>query len=261
MKKPRRAGQVQWQPGQFQTGGPAPSPICQSWRLRPQWADKYKVASSFESGSLVPRLRFSLKTMFVVLVFLCLVGSNLITSYQLKQLHEENVALRKETGRLVIKDPAKLNVVAVPTYEDLSWRWRVHVPPGKGERISVSAYLIPQVGYSGSRSSTTLPPGDYLLTATVRRNHLDDWTLTIGHPGGTCAVGINAEHAGWLERQSGASGWSSSQAGQTEATVREPGAKLDLLRLRVMVQSSGGQNAATSDEPSDGLLIWTEDDK
>src|SRR6185437_10151640 len=65
--------------------------------------------------SPMSRFRFSLKSLFLVLLFVSLAASNLFTSYQLKQLHEENLALRKETGRLVIKDPAKLNVVAVPT--------------------------------------------------------------------------------------------------------------------------------------------------
>ena len=209
----------------------------------------------------MPRLRFSLKTLFLSLLFACLVGSNVFTSYRFKRLHDENVALRKETGRLVVKDPTKLNVVAVPTFEDLTWRWRVHVPPGQGDKISLSGYKIPPTGYSGSYSSTTLPSGEYLLTATVRRNHLGKWTLTVGHSGGTCTTSINEEHSGWLEPQTGASGWSSSQAGQHEATVREPGTQLDLLRLRVMVQSADGKSAKNTDEPCDGLLIWVEDSK
>lgn len=207
----------------------------------------------------MPRLRFSLKSLFLSLLFACLVGSNVFTSYRFKELHDENLALRKETGRLVVKAPAKLNIVAVPTYEDLTWRWRVHVPPGKGEKISLSGDRIPPRGHSGSYSSTTLPPGGYLLTATVRRNHLGKWTLIVGHSGGTCTTSINEEHAGWLEPQTGASGWSSSQAGQHDATVREPGTQLDLLRLRVMVQSPDGKSAKNTDEPFDGLLIWVED--
>jgi hypothetical protein len=209
----------------------------------------------------VPHLRFSLKTLFVSLLLATLAASNVFTSWQLKRLHEENVALRKETGHLVIKDPAKFNVVAVPTFEDLMWRWRVHVPPGAGERISIASQQIPQNGYSASFSATTLPPGDYLLTATVRRNHHGDWSLTVGHPGGSCATTIDEKFAGWLERQSGASGWSTSQAGQNEAIVRDPGTKLDLLRLRVMVQSPDGKSAGTADKPGDGILIWLEDEK
>ncbi len=114
----------------------------------------------------------------------------MFTSYRLKQLHEENVVLRKETGRLAVKDPSKLNIIAVPTYEDLTWRWRVYVPQGKGEQICLSSYQIPLTGYSGSFSSTTLPPGNYLLTATIRRNRHGDWALSVGHAGGTNMTNI-----------------------------------------------------------------------
>jgi len=210
----------------------------------------------------VPRLRFSLKTLILSLLFGCLVGSNVFTSYRFKRLHDENVALRKETGRLVVKDPAKLNVVAVPTYEDLTWRWRVHVPPGVGERICLATQQIPGQGHdTGGSLSATLPPGDYLLTATVRRNHHGQWSLIVGHAGGSNMSNINEQSAGWLEPRPGANGWSASQAGQNDATVREPGTQLDLLRLRVMVQSPDGKSASNTDEPADGLLIWVEDQK
>lgn len=209
----------------------------------------------------MPRLRFSLKTLFLSLLFACLIGSNVFTSYRLKQLHEENVALRKETGRLVVKDPAKLNIVAVPTYEDLTWRWRVHVPPGDGERICFATQQIPQRGYDTGTSSTTLRPGDYLLTATIRRNRHGDWALTFGHPGGNFAAAFNEQFADWLGRQPKSAGWSMSQLGENDATVREPGAKLDLLRLRVTVRSPDGRSSSSPDEPCDGILIWIEDHK
>ena len=210
----------------------------------------------------MPRFRFSLKTLFLVLLFVSLAASNLFTSYRLKQLHEENLALRKETGRLVIKDPAKLNVVAVPTFEDLTWRWRVHVPEGSRQRIALSGGQIPVTGFSGSFSATHLPAGDYLLTAVVRRNHLDKWTLTVGHSGGAVSTSVADEHADWLGDGPGVSrGWSTSQAGQSDAELRGPGEKLTLLRLRVMVPSADGKSSHSIDEPSDGVLIWIDDER
>lgn len=209
----------------------------------------------------MPRIRFSLKTLFLALLFASLAGSNVFTSYRLKQLHEENVALRKETGRLVVKDPAKLNVFAVPTFEDMSWRWRVHVPEGPRQRMCLSGVRIPVHGFSGSYASTYMAPGDYLLTAIVRRNHSEKWTLTVGRPGGSISTSIDDEHGGWLEEKSGVSrGWSTSQAGQNETEVREPGETLTLLRLRVMVPAPDGKSSHTTDDPSDGILIWIDDE-
>lgn len=209
----------------------------------------------------MPRLRFSLKTLFLVLLFISLAASNLFTSYRLKQLHEENVALRKETGRLVVKDPAKLNLVAVPTFEDLTWRWRVHVPEGSREQIYIAGEQIPMNGYTASFSAMTLDPGDYLLTATVRRNHLGDWLLTVGHSGSSASTTISDQRARWLERQTaGASGWGMSQAGQNDVEVRQPGKKLELVRLRVMVRAPNG-SPSTTGEPSEGHLLWIDDER
>lgn len=203
-------------------------------------------------------MRFSLKTLFLVLLFVCLVGSNLFTSYRWKQAREENTALRKEVGYLVVEDPNKLNLVAVKTLDDLTWRWRVHVPEGSRPQIRISGQEVPFDGFSTSYVATTLPPGDYLLTATVRRNHFDEWALTVGFGNGSNTTSIDQRFVGWLEKQSGAAGWSTSQAGTSGTEVRAVGERFTLLRVRAMVPSANGTSASTTAQPSDGVLIWVE---
>ncbi|HVW39010.1 MAG TPA: hypothetical protein VHB99_16965 [Pirellulales bacterium] len=55
----------------------------------------------------MPRIRFSLKTLFVVLLVGTLAGSHVFTSYRLKKTHDENVKLRTELGYLTIEDRTK----------------------------------------------------------------------------------------------------------------------------------------------------------
>jgi hypothetical protein len=150
----------------------------------------------------------------------------------------------------------------VPTFEDLTWRWRVHVPERSRQRIAFSGGQIPVKGFSGRSASTQLPAGDYLLTAIVRRNHLNKWTLTVGHSDGAISTSIADEHADWLGDGPGfARGWSKSQTGQNEAELCGPGEKLTLLRLRVMVLSADGKSSHSNDEPCDGVLIWIDDER
>lgn len=205
-----------------------------------------------------PAFRFSLKTFFLVLLFGSLVASNLFTSYRWKQAREENTALRKEVGYLNVEDPDKLNLVAVKTLDDLTWRWRVHVPEGSRPQIRLSGQEIPLNGFSASYSGTTLPPGDYLLTAAVRRNRFDEWTLTLGYGNSSSTTSIDPRFAGWLEKQSGPSGWSTSQAGTSGAEMHALDETFTLLRVRAMVPSADGKSASTTDQPSGGVLIWVE---
>ena len=205
-----------------------------------------------------PAFRFSLKTFFLVLLFGSLAASNLFTSYRWKQAREENTALRKEVGYLNVEDPDKLNLVAVKTLDDLTWRWRVHVPKGSRPQIRISGQAIPLNGFSASYSGTTLPPGDYLLTAAVRPNRFNEWTLTLGYDNGSSTTSIAPPCAGWLEKQSRASGWSTSQAGTNGTEVHPLDETFTLLRVRAMVPSADGTSASTTAQPSDGILIWIE---
>lgn len=206
----------------------------------------------------IPTLRFSLKTLFLVLLFGSLAASNIFTSYRWKQAREENTALRKEVGYLVVDDPDKISLVAVPTLDELTWRWRIHVPDGSRPQVRISGQQIPVNEFSTSYSATTAPSGDYVLTAAVRRNRFDEWTLTVSFGSGSSTTSIDQRFAGWLEKQKGASGWSSSQAGTSGAEVHAPDEKFTLLRVRAMVPSADGTSASTTDQPSDGILIWVE---
>ena len=206
----------------------------------------------------MPMFRFSLRTLFLVLLFGCLAASNIFTSYRWKQVREENTALRKEVGYLIVEDPNKLNVVAVKTLDDMTWRWRVHVPDGSRPQLRFYWQEIPVNGFSPEFAATNLPPGDYPLTATIRRNRFDEWTLLVGFGNGSSTTAIDQRFAGWLEKQSGPSGWSMSQAGTDGTEVHALDEKFTLLRVRAMVPSADGKHASTTDKPSGGILIWVD---
>jgi hypothetical protein len=200
----------------------------------------------------MPRLRFSLRAFLLLLFIVSLLGSNFFTAWQLRQLREENAGMRKELGRLVVSDPDKINVVAVPTYEDMLWRWRVYVPKGKSLRLYESVNTIPETGFPANYGSSGLAEGEYLLTAAIRRDRKGQWQFTVAGPQSSSSFGIADDQAAWLVESPG---WSSEQAGSGATEVFNAGEPIVLLRLRSMEKQAGGVSTTTP-KPSEGVMIW-----
>jgi hypothetical protein len=201
----------------------------------------------------MPKLRFSLRAFLLLLFIGSLVASNLFTSWQLHQLRQENAQLRKELGRLVVSDPQKLSIIAVPSYEDMLWRWRIYVPKGQSVHIHSTNQDIPLNGFPAvSGSSGPMEEGEYLLTAAIRPNRNGDWQITVAGPHASFSIGIANKHAEWL---SGSVGYSTEQAGTPETQVSDLSQPMVLLRVRAMKQTAPG-SSSTTPEPSDGVLLW-----
>ena len=203
----------------------------------------------------MPRLRFSLR-MFLLLLFIAsLIGSNLFTAWQLHQLREENAELRMEVGRLVVTDVNKVNAVAVPTYQDLTWRWRIHVPKGPPLYVCGSAHEVPLTGFPANRSATNLPEGEYLLTAAIRHDRNGQWQLTVAYQNGSSSFGISDEDAGWLVDSPG---YSTSQAGVSGTDLFDPNARFELLRVRTFEKRPGGGSVSSDSPAGPGVMLWIE---
>jgi hypothetical protein len=202
----------------------------------------------------VPRFRFSLRAFLLLLFIASLIASNLFTSWQLSRLREESVQMRKELGRLVVSDPSKIHIVALPSYEDMLWRWRIYVPQGQSLRLFETAQDIPQSGFPTNYvgSSGPLQEGEYLLTAAIRRDRNGKWQATLAGPHSSNSFGIADEHAAWL---TDSPGWETSQAGSTSTEVYNADQPFALLRVRSMKKVSPNSSQSTPD-PMDGLLLW-----
>ena len=201
----------------------------------------------------MPRFRFSLRAFLLLLFIASLIGSNLFTSWQLRHLRQENAEMRKELGRLVVADPTKVNLVALPSYEEMLWRWRIYVPKGRALQICTATQDIPDQGFPNHVGATSLQEGEYVLTVAIRKNRLQQWTLTVANPNSSAGFTISDDYAQWLADNPG---WSSSQAGSggTETTaVEEP---FTLLRVRAMEPLPGGGSASSQKPVGEGVMIW-----
>jgi hypothetical protein len=199
------------------------------------------------------RVRFSLRAFLLLLFITSLVGSNLFTAWQLDKVRQENAQLHKELGYLKVSDPTKIHVVAVPTYEEMLWRWRIYVPQGQSLHVCTATHNIPQHGFPDVQGMTALAQGEYLLTAAVRQNRHGKWQLTIANPNSSSSLGIDDTDATWLVDSPG---WESSQAGLGATEAVEPGAPFVLLRARTMVNVSRGVSTSSSKPTEQGVMLW-----
>jgi hypothetical protein len=210
-------------------------------------------------AAAMPRLRFSLRSFFLVLFIGCLIGSNLFTALENRRLNEKlNESygtiekLQAELGKLVVTDPNKLHVVAVRTYDNLTWRWRLHVPKGRSFHIYVASHEIPENGFPKDENLFLLPDGETSATVAIRRNHLDKWVIRVAGPSGSTGMSIPDEHSAWVANHPGSS---ENQAGLSGTESTNPGEPMVLLRFRVMQEHADG-SASSVPEPCDGVMIW-----
>ncbi|HWB11448.1 MAG TPA: hypothetical protein VG826_19615 [Pirellulales bacterium] len=201
----------------------------------------------------MPRLRFSLRTFLLLLFVASLIGSNLFTTWQLRQLRQENADMQKQLGRLVVTDRNKINLVAVPTYEEMMWRWRIYVPRTPALFVCGSAHEIPQTGFPAGHGATNLPEGEYVLTAAIRRDRHGNWQLTIAHRNGSGSFGISDEDAGWLVDSPG---WGTTQAGVNGTELLDPNTPIELLRVRAAEKLAGGGSQSSSSPTGPGVVLW-----
>jgi hypothetical protein len=76
------------------------------------------------------RLQFTIRGMLAVVTIVALAISLYLTHARLRSTEAEVERLRKETGYLTIGDVDQVHLIAVPTTEEMAWRWRVYLPGG-----------------------------------------------------------------------------------------------------------------------------------
>ena len=206
----------------------------------------------------MPRLRFSLRTFLLVLLFGSLIGSHLFTSWRLRHTLTENAEMRKELGRLEITDEDKVHLIAVPTSEDLLWRWRLYMPKGSGRHdVCVATHAISDKGFPESLGTIPLLPheGEHVLTAAIRPDRSGEPRLTITWGTGSSTFGISESDARWFVENRGYASSLAGAAGTQE--IFDPDKPIILLRLRAMETHAGGSASVSPDTPpGDGLMIW-----
>jgi hypothetical protein len=218
------------------------------------------------------RVQFSLGTLIWMTITAGALALFGLSYRETLALREGNRALRDHLGLLTIGDSQKIHVVAAKTEDELTWRWRVHLPPGRKFRLDSRLLNIPpanmpsKAGYWGDTAGGTVcPNGQFLVEAGIRRTA--DGALFPSLLVNFDPYGPNRDEA-WPEtslkfRTLGSCtprkeqwltevnfhydqlGWNGTKTMDSTPVV--------LLRLR--------KGEQTSDQPCPGLMVWIEEDK
>ena len=218
----------------------------------------------------MPRLniRFSLLNLLFLTTILALSIAHWKLNKQISPLREQLRMLRSETGRLFVQDDSKLQAIQRKVYDDLTWRWRVHVPLGKNYRLKWKFNEIASEGFPAKVHSSNLEAGEWMLTIALRRGEQrrteekdsgqgkSEWRLVAESASGASAranfSGITVSKNEWPnERGVGSSSGGVGFSQQSEDAQQ----RLELLRHRIDTKANLNP-IQTDDTP--GLLVWIE---
>ncbi len=211
------------------------------------------------------RVRFSLRTILLVVVIVALVVAQVttmwrerLTAAQNEALAAENARLRVETGFLNVEDPNKIIVLQIPSLDENTWRWKVYLPKGNWT-LDHQLNDIPKVGLTRTSGSMGLVgPRQVLVAASVRKGASGQWQFVIQSDNSSSRSGLKDDHrlvAGEYR------GHSSSSAGIGKQQMFDGDRPVELLRLRTNERIEAGPGSWTRKEsldPVDGILIWIE---
>ncbi|MEW4564292.1 hypothetical protein AB1K70_17270 [Bremerella sp. JC770] len=212
-------------------------------------------------------MRFSLKTMLVGAIVLTLIASNLFTSWHLFQAQQlvrvqqmEIDALRRELRSLDTSDRKNVHVIAMETNQDMVWKWRIFIPPGKKFNLKSMVGTISDRSFPEGAMVTPIEPGEGVLTCSVTRNAGGDWDQDVRYVSGahvaTSTLKVFDSSMAWYGKQgsSTTSGSITTSMGQQSFSGEH---RIELLRFRRWIQDQPNVKFAPT-ESTDGILFWLE---
>lgn len=203
--------------------------------------------------------RFSLRTLIVAVAVAGLSISLFDTTRKLRTAQDELESLRNSVGELTISDPRRVHVIALPSYEGMTYRWRVHLPAGRPFYLKTAISQIPVRGLPDPKTSRInshkFPPRqsatEFILTVAVHRDALGRWRLTWERERDNLSLFLSQSEAQWLGAVAGQSLW---QAGNGQTESAPSGQPLILARLRKGKKVPRGFTVEMN--PCDGILVW-----
>ena len=209
--------------------------------------------------------RYPLSALFVILSFAGLGTGLWSTNRELTRVRQENDRLkhevskfRREMGHLEITDDKKIHAIALPSLEDLTWRWRIYVPQSLELHWGFDEISNEGLHARYAKVGARLREGEQVLTCAIRKSAHGDWLLLCqsSPDNNKTGVGLPDGCEPWFTEQRGVA-FDVSGVRFTQV-VSEPSEPLVLLRQR-----EHGFNERSNDirkEPPtkkrDGLLLW-----
>ena len=232
---------------------------------------KQTASSNAEQTAMrrLPRFRFSVLNLLLVTVILSM---GLVIFRQWRDIE----GMRKQLGAsgfLHVDDQRNYYAIAVPTYDKLTWRWRVWLPPGERYQLAALCNQVPAEGFPdestgigvmrfGKNQSTNglsgFSPGEKIITVAIRKEGQQQrLVFDVQSVDGRL---IYRSQRTTLKQNGGI--WPDKQGivfarggvGQLQY-AQEEAVEFLLLRNRT---TTSGRSIALSGPPTEGLMVWIE---
>jgi hypothetical protein len=213
------------------------------------------------------RWRFSLRTLLLLVVIVCIAIPLGMQSYKLHRAETELRQLRNEVGYLSIDDRSKVHVVAVDMNEPNTWRWRIFLPQGVRYSWCLGFGDIPAKGVPQPKlqhiSNEPYSDNDVEVVLTARLRQLDDgdWSLSVSsmigdqtYQMGGARVTIPSEEMRRIQKVSVYDGQIRGTRGTETLNPKKP---IVLLQKRVCEKQPDGSYRPSAN-PMPGYMIWME---
>jgi hypothetical protein len=164
-------------------------------------------------------------------------------------LRKEVRMLRDETGRLSIEDESKLHAIAVPSDDDLTWKWRIWIPANRVYVLRSVGGGIPTTGLPRGGGSLRIDqPGEQVIAYRITRDPRNgQWFGSLEAKTGS----VGGDNHLWVEWQTRMS--TSAGVGTTTQSF-EANERVELIRKRI----SQAADSRKIEDPSAGFMIWLE---
>jgi len=206
---------------------------------------------SCEPGRARPR--FSLSTLLLVTTIAALGVAVWQLGREVVPMREEVRRLRDEVGDLFVEDESKLCAIRVRTDDDLTWKWRVWIPPGRGYRLrtdQVAGHKVSKEGFGTRGGTITMrDSGEYWVKYQIRQDLIDGkWYGSLSWEGGSVCKDLQ-EWVEWPQKTATGTGVGYS------VKVHNSTGPFELIRYRV---SQSADDSEDIEDPSSGVHVWLE---
>lgn len=213
------------------------------------------------------RWRFSLRTLLLIVVVVCIAIPMAMQTIKLYRAEVELRQLRNEVGYLSVDDRSKVHVIAVDMNEPNTWRWRIFLPQGVRYSWCLGFGDIPAKGVPEPKIKHTSnePYSDedveVVVTAKLRQIDDGDWSLSVSsiiggqrYQMGDARVSVPDEE---MRRIHKVSVYEGHTLGTRGTETLDPKGPIVLLQLRTC-ERQPDRSYKPSANPMPGYMIWLE---
>jgi hypothetical protein len=194
--------------------------------------------------------RFSLKTILLATAFIACGITIWLLQREVGPLRAEVKRLRNEVGFLSLEDESKLHAIRLRTPDELTWKWRLWIPPGRKYALRVDGGMIPKTGFPTEGGTIGIyDAGEMWVEYRIQKDpKTGSWQGMMY----TSSGGVGGGEQKWVEwgRRVG--------TGEGVGNTTHVAPPDEVLILGRFLHSQTAKDSTQIEDPASGFVIWLE---